>query len=120
MPEKWVKDYIALCGKLCASPNDYDRFTVRKHNWAMDRLAVMAAKLSKEPDLAGEVFGALLKHNSSQVLVSAAAHCLKYEIHTAEAEQVLKKIEKSSDRYAAFQAEMTLKVWAGEISGKEL
>ena len=119
MIQKICDKYIEQCMKLCTKPDDYTRANVKRHNKAMDTLAEYAAELAKTPELAQEVFSQLLTHESSSVRLSSAAKCLKYDLCVESAVEVLMELESGKDM-CAFSAEMTLKVWRGEIPGAKL
>ena len=111
--------YIEQCMKLCTKPGDYTTANVKRHNKAMDTLAKYAAELSKTPEFAQEVFFQLLTHEVPTVRLNSAAHCLKYGLCIESAVEVLEALEVGEDM-CAFSAEMTLKVWRGEVPGKKL
>lgn len=111
--------YIDQCMKLCTKQDDYTSVNVKRHNKAMDTLEKYAAELTKTPELAREVFSQLLVHESRAVRLSSAAKCLKYGFCIESAVEVLQVLETGEDM-CAFSAEMTLKVWRGEIPGKKL
>ena len=111
--------YIEQCMKLCTKQGDYTAANVKRHNKAMDTLAKYAEELAKTPELAQEVFSELLVHESRAVRLSSAAKCLKYGFCIESAVEVLQVLEAGEDM-CAFSAEMTLKVWRGEIPGKKL
>ena len=117
--EKFVYKYIEQCMKLCTKQGDYTAANVKRHNKAMDTLAQYAEELAKTPELAQEVFSQLLVHESRAVRLSSAAKCLKYGFCNESAIEVLQVLGAGEDM-CAFSAEMTLKVWQGEIPGTKL
>lgn len=112
--------YIALCSKLCAGPSDYTKANVKAHNNASRELLSCAEELSKNPALAESVFSTLMQHENAKVRQTAATHALKYHFCTEQALETLDALSMGEDPFASWEADLTRKVWRGEVSGKQL
>lgn len=114
-----VTQYINLCTSLHAQREKMTKRTVKKYNKTFDILYKYAQALSEDQD-APKIFQILLDSEDCSVKLYAAVHCLKYGLHISQAESILMQISLVEDAFAAFDAEMALKVWRGEIPGKTL
>ena len=120
MTENYLTRYCTLCETIASEQRKGAKMNVKKHNTARLALNKLALELSQNEIVAKDVFFMLLKECNIRVRLSAAAHSLKYGIHAEEAICVLENIEKDNDAYAAFSAMMVLKVYRGEIAGRQL
>ena len=117
--QEYVEKYLEICSALCKNPDDYTKANVKRHNEAMVELQSFVEELVKDREKAEKVFAELMDNEDIAVQASVCGNCLKYDILTEKAEKRLKKISRSKN-YHSFGAEMTLKVWRGEIPGKTL
>ena len=85
----------------------------------MMELNSFVEELIQNKAVAEKVFCELLESKNIGVQATVSAHCLKYELLIKKAEKTLERISKSNV-FESFGAEMTLKVWRGEIQGKSL
>ncbi len=116
MIQEKVNEYIDLCSKLNNSIYTVSHASVRRHNTAMSREDNFELEISKQPDLAKEVFKRLLENEDKNVQRHAAAACLlKLGIYAERAVNILEEIYKGDHRFAAFEAEAVLMVWRKQI-----
>ena len=114
-----VTQYINLCTALHVQREKISKRTVKKYNKTFDTLHEYVQVLSESQD-APRIFQTLLDAEDCSVKLYAAVHCLKYGLHISQAESILTQISLGEDSFAAFDAEMALKVWRGEIPSKTL
>ena len=106
-----MKDYLEIYIYQCSLLNKgYTKSDVKAHNVAMKELAKIFYHFKKEQDKS--VFLELLRNESAQVRLMAAAHCLGLNEYIEEAKKALTQIAK--DRHnaeLAFEAQATLDIW---------
>jgi len=77
--------------------------------------------LSKDIELAKEVYGHLLIHHCITTKISSASECLRLNIYVDKAVEILEEISNRTDiGVRRTNAEMVLRVWRGEFPGKTL
>ena len=93
----------------------------KTHNNEMKKLSKLFNITSKDENLCNEVYSVLLNSDNEVTLLTASTECLKLNIFIEKAESNLKKlIDRKDLGIISFNAEMTLKVWKGEVTGKKL
>ena len=116
---KFVDEYIALCGQLCQKAEDYTRENVVTHNRAVKKLNSLKERAHVDRDFAEKMYHALLTHNDMYVRQDAATECLFLNIHIATSLEILKKISRGKERMAAMGAKRTLLIWEGKLDPRD-
>ena len=116
-----TEKFIALCSQLCVDRQSYTAANVRRHNRAMQKLSIWAEKLNVL-DLAfkTEVYTQLLQTTDAVIQLNAATFALKYGVCKDSAILALEHLQHGANPMIAFDAEMTLRVWRGEVKGRTL
>lgn len=116
-----TEKFIALCSQLCVDSQSYTAANVRHHNRAMQKLSVWAEELNTAPvAFQIEVYTQLLQATDAVIQLNAASFALKYGICKDGAILVLEHLQRGTNPLIAFDAEMTLRVWRGEVMGRTL
>jgi len=113
--KEYIDRYLDLHSKTCRKPGDYEKISLRKHNKAMRELISLYDEINSDRGLAEEVYSELLQNADMDVQLSAAASCLKLNIHIEDATEILERISKTGHSMAATNAVRVLGVWRGEI-----
>lgn len=116
-----TEKFIVLCSQLCVDRQSYTAANVRRHNRAMQKLSIWAEKLNVL-DLAfkTEVYTQLLQTTDAVIQLNAATFALKYGVCKDSAILALEHLQHGANPMIAFDAEMTLRVWRGEVKGRTL
>lgn len=116
--EKYINEFIELCGYNV----DYlSKKSINQNNKNAKKLLRMREKITCDLDSAIKIYNILLNNSNLNILTTAASHCLKIGIHEERAINILEEISKRKDiGILAFSAEMCLKVYKGEVPGKNL
>ncbi len=105
----YYNTYIKLCLQLSLKDDYADRKNVKKHNAAMDKLMKLEEEMTGFDS--SDIMLRLMHHEDDRVRIGASSFCLKQDILTDEAINVLTDVIKtSSDPTLRFDAEMVLKV----------
>ena len=113
--------FTTLCAQLCTDCHSYTAAKVRQHNGAMRQLSAWAEKINAaDAAFQTEVYTRLLQSTDAVAAVNAASLALKYGVCTDTAVLVLERLQREAAPLTAFDAEMTLRVWRGEIPGRTL
>ena len=106
-----MKNYLELYIYQCSLLNQgYTKSDVKAHNIAIKELAKIFYHFKEEQDKS--LFLELLRNESNQVRLMAAAHCLGLNEYIDEAQKTLKQIAKDKcNSELAFEAQATLNVW---------
>lgn len=120
MIEEYLKRYTDLCSDLCSQADDYTKAKVKKNNIAMKALSGLFEEVCNNVETAKSLYNKLMDYEDDRVRGTAAIHSLKMNINIKKAEWTLENLAKQSNPISAFGAEMALKVWRGEIPGKDL
>lgn len=120
-PSSQAMAFTALCTQLCVDRQSYTAANVRRHNRAMQKLSIWAEKLNVS-DLAfkTEVYTQLLQNTDAVIQLNAASFALKYGVCKDSAILALEHLQHGANPMIAFDAEMTLRVWRGEVKGRTL
>ncbi|MBQ7874929.1 MAG: hypothetical protein IJ306_07225 [Oscillospiraceae bacterium] len=112
---------IELFKNICSNLSDTDtrKSAIKKHNSAMLQLRAYSDKLCSNEDFSELVFNELLLDENKRVRQSAAANALRHNICVDKSKNVLETIAKEGG-LSGFEAEMTLKVWRGEVHDSHL
>lgn len=113
---KFVDEYIALCGQLCQKAEDYTKENIVTHNRAIKKLNTLKERAHADRDFAEKMYLALLTYNDMYVRQDAATECLFLGIHIATSRKILKEISRGKERMAAMGAKRTLLIWEGKLN----
>ena len=116
--EEYVEKHIAsdLIIESVKMTNDY-----KINNREAKKLNKLFIELSKDIELAKQVYSILLDNDCITTRAISSAECLRLGIHIEKSIKKLEEISKMLDiGITRFEAEMTLKIWRGEIKGKHL
>ena len=113
--EQYIEEYIRLSGFLAKKPSDYTKKTTKKHNKAMKQLLLLEKDLSKNLQLATEVYSILLNNEDLYIKQSAATECLDLRICVDQSIEVLEYIRQNGERMASMGADRILRIWRGEL-----
>ena len=104
-----VQGYVDLCKYLCIASSDYgNKQKLKAHNRAMGLLRDYADELAQDPERE-RIFAELLGHSDVVVSVTAAADCIRFQIHKEKAVAVLKEAVKHENPVISLDTKMLLK-----------
>ncbi len=107
--DKVLQDYIGAAIAHGEATKEGDYKTANKQ---YGNLVKIYKKLEKDHLFADSIFEMLFRHENASVRIWAAAHALKLNIRTDEAENVLKKASEDHNiGILRLDSEMTLKEW---------
>ena len=110
MIQNAVQDYVDLCMNLCVEKSDYgDKKKLTKHNQSMKLLRVYTNELAKTSE-GRTVLEKLLSNPNIVVSTTAAADCLRLNLHKELATDVLKNAIDHKNPIVSFNAKMLLKL----------
>lgn len=112
---RYVDEYVLLCGQLCMTADDYTKQNVKRHNQAMTKMMRLTEQLRDDIPVAVVVYGELLNYENLFVKQCAASDCLSLGIHTDQAVKVLKMICRKGEKMAAMAAKRSLEIWKGKL-----
>ena len=112
--ENRIEKFIRCCGELCKSFKEFDKESVKKNNRAQTQLYRMSKKICQDKQDAEMFFTCLMDNDDLTVRQTAAAYALQNEICVERAYSILYEAAHSDNKYAAFNAEATLYVWASK------
>jgi hypothetical protein len=93
----------------------------KKHNREMKKLAKLFVIMEENRELAERVLATLLNYDCITTKINSATECLKLGIYIQKAENILEEIASMENiGLNRLNAEMTLRVWQGEMPGKTL
>ena len=109
MIQKAVQVYVDLCKDLCVEISDYgNKVKLKKHNHSIVLLRKYADELTMKP-YGQQVFEELLCHQNIVVRTTAAADCLRLNIHKEKAIIILENALNCNNSIVSLNARMTLK-----------
>jgi len=93
----------------------------KKNNRIVDKNFKLFKLLKIDLELAKLVYKELLSYDCVITRLTAAGECLSLGIYIEEALRILTEMSNRGDiGIRSFEAELTLKVWRGEVPGKTL
>lgn len=102
--------YVDLCRQTYWGKSLLDARTRAIHNKAMKHLGQLERKMYSEEDRCEEIAYKLLLHENDVVKLNSAAYCIKAQVWTKIAYQVLSQIANNNiDKSLAGDALMTMK-----------
>ena len=115
--------FISCCMQRCYSFEELvDKKIRRRHNVAMDRIAMIEKEIYAQPDHGSSIIENLLDSEDERVRLSAGAYCIKAQILMEKSTETLKYIAESSKsrymRVSAMGAMAYCKPWEGLTGGQ--
>ena len=113
MIEKYVSEFIRLCGEPMSLDDCGDKRKVRKHNAKMRKLHKLYLEITKDPIIADAVVLKLLTHESEDVRTAAAGRCLTSGYHLDKAVQIMEYAarEDNPNGMQSVEASISLEAW---------
>jgi hypothetical protein len=116
-----VQEIIAKLLEIGREIESLSVLEYKKNNRLADKSFRLIKMLRKDLELAKVVYEELLVADCAVTRVNAASECLSLGIYIDEAVRVLTEIANRPDiGIKSFEAELTLRVWRGEVPGKTL